>query len=57
MINSDTLIRAEIAKLLARRCNNCYRELPGYNVSGPGWNWLTPNFGPFCDDCYKEIKP
>lgn len=47
--------REEIAKLLARRCNNCYEELPGYNVRAPGWNWITPNVGPFCNDCWKEI--
>lgn len=51
--------REEIARLLTHRCNNCYRELPGpvgCNVHSPGWNWVTPNFGPFCDDCIKEVR-
>jgi len=51
-----TSIRVEIAKLLTGRCNNCYRELPGYQVHGEGWNWATPNFGPFCDECWEDLK-
>jgi hypothetical protein len=50
-------IRTEIAKLCVRRCMNCYNELPGYQVRGPGWNWLTNDVGPLCDECYAEVKP
>jgi hypothetical protein len=51
--------RSNIAQLLTRRCNNCYGLLPGEvgcSVHSPGWNWVTPNFGPFCDDCFKEVS-
>lgn len=47
--------RQEIARLVTSRCCNCYDILPGYNVHGKGWNWLTPNFGPFCDKCFKQV--
>jgi hypothetical protein len=49
--------RQQIAMLLTGRCNNCYSRLPGEvgcSVHSPGWHWLTPNFGPFCDDCWTE---
>ncbi len=52
--------RQKIARLLTHRCNNCYRRLPGAvgcSVHSKGWNWLTDDFGPFCDDCIKEIVP
>lgn len=54
----NEVTRAEIAQLLSGRCNNCYDRLPGpvgCSVHSPGWNWITPNFGPFCDDCAKEV--
>jgi len=50
--------RSEIAQRLTGRCNNCYERLPGAigcSVHSPGWNWATPNFGPFCDDCWAEL--
>jgi hypothetical protein len=47
--------RTQIAQLMTRRCSNCYSELPGFVVSA--WRWLTPNVGPFCEDCWKEITP
>lgn len=49
-------IRTSIAVSLTGRCNNCYSKLPGYQVHGPGWNWITPNFGPFCNECLKETQ-
>lgn len=52
-------VRSRIAHLLTGRCNNCYDSLPGAvgcSVHSPGWNWVTPNFGPFCDECIKEVK-
>ena len=52
-------VRSHIAHLLTGRCNNCYDSLPGAvgcSVHSPGWNWVTPNFGPFCDECFKEVK-
>ncbi len=55
---ADEPVRARIAGLLTGRCNNCYRRLPGEvgcSVKSPGWNWVTENFGPFCDDCFKEV--
>lgn len=55
-IDDGTMTRREIAGLLTSRCINCYSKLQGYNVRAPGWNWVTPNVGPFCDDCFKEIK-
>lgn len=54
--NAD--IRSRIAGMLTGRCNNCYDRLPGpvgCSVHSPGWNWATPNLGPFCDECYKPI--
>ena len=54
----DIEIRSEIAQLLNHRCNNCYCWLPGNigcDVESPGWNWVTVNFGPFCDECIKEL--
>lgn len=51
-------VRSDIARLLTGRCNNCYSRLPGpvgCNVHSEGWHWLTPNFGPFCDECWKEV--
>jgi hypothetical protein len=54
-METDGDARTRIAMLLMRRCSNCYRELPGYNVHGRGWNWLTPNVGPFCDECWAEV--
>lgn len=29
-------------------CYNCYRKRET--------RYITPNFGPFCDDCLKEIE-
>lgn len=58
-MNSDDEIRSSVARLLVNRCNNCYRKLPGQefgSVTQPGHNWVTPNFGPFCDDCFRELK-
>ena len=55
----DLAVRSDIAQLLTGRCNNCYSRLPGpvgCSVHSKGWNWVTPNFGPFCDDCYKELE-
>lgn len=52
-------VRTEVTKLLVGWCNNCYRCLPGpvgCSVFSPGWNWVTPNLGPFCDSCFKEVK-
>jgi len=43
--------RSEIARLLTGRCNNCYYAWPEVI----GGNWLTPNFGPFCDACVREL--
>ena len=57
-IGFDYEERAEIAKLLTHRCNNCYQRLPGgigCNVNSEGWNWATENFGPFCDGCWNEL--
>ena len=48
---------SEIARLLTSRCNNCYNKLPGYDVHGAGWHWITSDVGPYCDDCWKEILP
>ena len=56
---NDDATRSKIAESLAHRCNNCYARLPGNvgcSVHSPGWNWVTSNFGPFCDDCFKESK-
>jgi hypothetical protein len=53
----DEDIRVRIAEFMTRRCSNCYCQLPGYNVKGDGWHWLTENIGPFCDDCWSEIPP
>lgn len=50
-------IRVKIATLASSRCINCFTKLEGYQVHGDGWNWLTGNVGPFCDDCYEEIRP
>lgn len=50
-----TVIEQEIARLLIRRCTNCFRELPGYNVHGRGWNWARSDVGPFCDECWKIL--
>lgn len=52
----DMDVRTQIAGLLVRRCSNCYHELPGYNVRAAGWNWFTPNLGPFCNDCFNEVE-
>lgn len=55
----DFEYRSEIARKLTARCSNCYQRLPGEvgcSVMSPGWNWITPNFGPFCDDCMREAK-
>lgn len=30
-------------------CCNCYRKRET--------TYLTPNFGPFCDECLEEIQP
>lgn len=52
-------IRTKVAELLTGRCINCYDRLPGAlgcSVKSPGWNWLTENFGPICDECLKEVK-
>ena len=57
-MNDDMNVRDSVAKLLTGRCNNCYRTLPGEvgcSVHSPGWNWVTENFGPFCDECIKEV--
>lgn len=51
-------VRLRIAHLLTGRCNNCYDKLPGAvgcSVHSPGWNWVTGDFGPFCDECIKEV--
>lgn len=59
MKNVDVDVRSDVARLLTHRCNNCYSELPGAvgcSVHSPGWNWVTPNFGPFCDECFKEVS-
>lgn len=53
---TETETRCRIGSLLATRCNNCYRKLQGYDVHGRGWNWITPNFGPFCDECFKDVR-
>ena len=58
-MDNDSKTREQIARLLTGRCNNCYRRLPGDTgcdvVKTPGWNWHTPNFGPFCNHCYAQI--
>lgn len=52
-------LRGFIAKLLVHRCVNCYSQLPGplgCSVHHEGWHWLTPNLGPLCDTCWKEVE-
>lgn len=56
-MSKDIEVHFQIAARLARRCSNCYQELPGYQVKASGWNWLTPNFGPVCDECFAEVAP
>lgn len=51
---TDMPHRQAVAEMLTRRCNNCYSQLHGWDVLGAGWNWFTPNFGPFCDECFKQ---
>ena len=48
-LTEDDEERAKLSQMLWRRCGNCHRNLTGYDVTGPGWNWVTPNFGPFCN--------
>lgn len=58
MTDDDMDARSGIARQLTRRCNNCYRKLPGEvgcSVNRPGWNWATPNLGPFCDSCFGNL--
>ena len=58
-LRTEMEIRSDIAKQVSSRCINCFSQLPGEvgcSVHSPGWNWVTPNFGPICDDCIKEIK-
>jgi hypothetical protein len=50
----EDAVRDQIAQLMTRRCCNCLSKLPGYNVKA--WRWLNPNIGPFCEDCWKEVK-
>lgn len=49
--------RFEIARLLTGRCTNCFVTLPGAvgcSVRSAGWNWISSNLGPFCDECMRE---
>ena len=42
---ADTLDRAR----LPFYCINCYRKMET--------SYITSDFGPFCDDCLKELEP